>query len=51
MEEEADFAALYKKLIDDHFAPEPDRGKAALRGILSRLTAPPEVPLEKAGQL
>ena len=51
MEEDADFAALYKKLIGEHFAPEPERGKAALRGILDRLSVPPEVPLEKTGQL
>ena len=51
MAEEAEFAALYKKLIGAHFAPEPARREAALRGILSRLAAPAEVPLEKAGPL
>ena len=51
MEEDAGFAALYKKLIDGHFAPVPERGNTALQGILSRLSAPPEVPLEKTGQL
>ena len=43
--DEAEFAALYKKLIDDCFAPLPQRAEAALRVVLSDLTGgrdPPE---------
>ena len=53
MEHETDFAELYKRLIDAHFAPEPGRTEAALRRVLDRLSgeAAPEVPLENGGSL
>ena len=38
MREESDFSALYKKLIDGHFAPERQRAEAALFAVLSRLS-------------
>jgi hypothetical protein len=34
--DEAEFAALYKKLIDDCFVPLPQRAEAALRFVLCR---------------
>lgn len=40
MREEIDFSALYKKLIDGHFAPEQERAEAALFAVLSRLSEP-----------
>ena len=55
MEEELDFAAVYKRLIDAHFAPEPERAGTALRAVLDRLARgnPPgicgnrsEIPME-----
>ena len=50
-----DFAAVYKRLIDANFAPEPERNGAALRTILDCLArgSPPgicgnrsEIPME-----
>ena len=38
MGEESDFSALYKKLIDGHFAPERQRAQSALFAVLSRLS-------------
>lgn len=55
MEEGLDFAAVYKRLIDANFAPEPERNGAALRTILDCLArgSPPgicgnrsEIPME-----
>ena len=40
MEAETEFAVLYKKLIDGHFAPEQQRAEAALFAVLSRLSDP-----------
>ena len=38
MDAEREFAALYKKLIDRHFAPESARAEAVLRGLLVLLS-------------
>ena len=41
MSEESEFAELYKKLIDKHFVPDPQRAGTALGSVLQRLTASP----------
>ena len=59
MHEETDFSALYKKLIDGHFAPERERAEAALFAVLSRLSEEepdedfefPDPPPEPSGPL
>ena len=55
MDAEREFAALYKRLIDGHFAPEPTRAEAALRGLLDRLSdrdspGPHEKPVETSAR-
>ena len=49
MEEEIDFAALYKRLIVNHYTPEPERAEAVLRKVLEglRVRDSSEILLEK----
>ena len=46
MDQEDDFGALYKRLIDGHLAPDPARAEAALQALLSTLALrdPPDAP-------
>ena len=52
MDEERDFAAAYKRLIDNHLAPEPERAEAVLRAVLRLLPRrdPPEKTVESPEQ-
>jgi len=38
MPEDAEFGALYKKLLDKHVAPDPRRSSAALAAVLRNLS-------------
>ncbi len=38
MPESTEFGALYKKLLDSHFEPDPERSAAALRAVLRQLS-------------
>ena len=39
--EESEFAERFKKLIDKHFVPDPQRAGTALGSVLQKLTASP----------
>lgn len=47
MNDEAELANLYKKLLDKNFEPDPQRMNATLQAILSRLSESPASPEDR----
>lgn len=47
MQEKAEFSDRYKRLVDEHLAPEPEWAEKMLKSILSR--AFPRDPPNKSG--